>query len=164
MPATYDSIASTTLASTSATITFSSISSSYTDLVLVIAATNTGGNTDLFMRLNNDTGTNYSYNWFSSTGSSVTSGRVSTTANVRLGYYALPQSTVEYHSVTHILSYTDTNSYTTWMTRANAASAGADMLSGTWRNDSAINRIDIVASAGAFGIGSTFSLYGIATA
>lgn len=164
MAITYDSIASTTLASTSTTITFSSISSSYTDLVLVIAATNTGGNADLFMRLNNDTGTNYSYNWFSGTGSSATSGRVGTTANVRMGYYALPQSTFQYNSITHILSYTDTNSYTTWMTRANAASAGADMLSGTWRNDSAVNRIDIIANTGAFGVGSTFSLYGILTA
>ena len=164
MAITYDPIATTTLASTSALVTFSSITSAYTDLVLVISATNTSAGVDIFLRMNNDTGTNYSYNWMSSYTGTPATGTVNTTANVRMGYYAIPTTDVEYHSVTHILSYSNAAEYTTWITRANRASQGTEMIAANWRSTSAVNRIDIVANTGAFGIGSTFTLYGIATA
>jgi hypothetical protein len=60
MTATYEKIATTTLGSTTATVTFSSISGAYTDLVLVerLVKSITGGS--LQVRFNSDTGTNYS--------------------------------------------------------------------------------------------------------
>jgi hypothetical protein len=158
--ATYDTIATTTLGSPASSITITSIPSTYTDLVMVIEATNTSGNTDLFMRFNSDTGTNYSYQFISR----GVSNSIIDTANVRMGYYALPQSTVQYHSMTHIQQYAG-NKYKSWFTRANSAAVGSDMLSGTWRNTSAINTITIVVNgATEFGTGSRVTIFGIKAA
>ena len=43
MPITYEPIATTTLTTTTASVTFSSISGSYTDLILVINGTASAG-------------------------------------------------------------------------------------------------------------------------
>jgi len=59
MPATYEPIATTTLGSAAATITFSSIPATYTDLVIVFAGTATA-NLNPLMSFNSDSGTNYS--------------------------------------------------------------------------------------------------------
>jgi hypothetical protein len=56
-------IATTTLGSSTATITFSSISSAYTDLVLVTQNYMNGSQANLFIQVGNgsiDTGANYS--------------------------------------------------------------------------------------------------------
>jgi hypothetical protein len=164
MPTTYEPIATTTLGSATATVTFDSIPGTYTDLVLVIAATNTGGNTDLYLRVNSDTGTNYSYTYLSANGTSALSGRVTSTANVRMGYYGLPQSTFDYVSTTHIMNYANTTTFKTWLTRSNAASKGVDGIVALWRSTSAITRLDVRAASDNFGIGSTFTLYGIKAA
>ena len=58
--ATYTQIATTTLGSSQSTITFSSISGAYTDLVLVVTA-KVSSATDLWVRANSDSGSNYSY-------------------------------------------------------------------------------------------------------
>jgi hypothetical protein len=164
MPTTYEPIATNTLSSATSSVSFSSIPSTYTDLVLVVVATNTGGNTDLFLRVNGDTATNYSYVFMTAYGSGVDSSKVNNTANVRMGYYGLPQSTVEYHSVTHIFNYANTTTYKRWITRSNAASAGTDALCSQWRSTSAINQLTVFCNSGSFGTGSTFTLYGIKAA
>ena len=57
---TYTPITSTTLGSNTASVTFSSISSAYTDLVLVVAGALDGANWVPTLQFNSDTGTNYS--------------------------------------------------------------------------------------------------------
>jgi len=59
MPTTYEPIATTTLSTATASVTFSSISGTYTDLRLVIFAL--GATSDYpYVEINSDTGTNYS--------------------------------------------------------------------------------------------------------
>ena len=81
--ATYVPLASTTLSSDTGSVTFSSISSSYTDLVIIMSVQgNTGGtaqgsNTN-FLRFNGDTASNYSYTYLSGNGTSLSATHVST--------------------------------------------------------------------------------------
>jgi hypothetical protein len=56
MAKTYEPIATTTLSSAQSSVTFSSISGSYTDLVLVSNVSGSGGNANLRVTLNSDTG------------------------------------------------------------------------------------------------------------
>jgi hypothetical protein len=61
MAITYEPIATTTLGTSESSVTFSSISGSYTDLVLICAVKNTANNGDeVAFQLNSDTGSNYS--------------------------------------------------------------------------------------------------------
>ena len=65
MPKTYEPIATTSLPSGGASITFSSIPQTYTDLVLTTSGlAQTGGGGSIALKFNNDTlasSTNYSY-------------------------------------------------------------------------------------------------------
>lgn len=159
--ATYEPIQTYTLSSSQSSITFNNIPQSYDDIVLVIFTTNTGGNTDLFLRLNNDTSANYVYQWLSN----AATGLVNNTANVRLGYYALPQSNFEFTATTNIMSYTNTQMYKSFITRSDAANVGGgDILLGTYRSLSAISRIDVVTNNGSFGSGSRFTIFGVKSA
>ena len=60
MATTYTPIATTTLGSGQTSVTFSSISGTYTDLILIASASNTGGATNIRLQFNGDTATNYS--------------------------------------------------------------------------------------------------------
>ena len=78
MPATYEPIATTTLSSAASTITFSSIGSGYTDLRVIFSGLGTtGAGQYANMRLNSDTGTNYSNTRFKVSGTSIISQRTS---------------------------------------------------------------------------------------
>jgi len=76
MPSTYTPIATTTLGSAASSVTFSSISGAYTDLVLVGAGT-LASNLYLNVKFNNDTGSNYSRTELYGDGSSAASYRES---------------------------------------------------------------------------------------
>jgi len=67
MASTYTPIATQTLGSATGTVTFTSISGSYTDLVLVITG-NTNNPTNPVLQFNGDTTTNYSHTYISGTG------------------------------------------------------------------------------------------------
>jgi len=75
MPATYEPIATTTLGSAAATITFSTIAATYTDLRLTLVFTTSVGGANVFFRFNGDTGTNYSYTSLEGSGSAASSSR-----------------------------------------------------------------------------------------
>jgi len=81
MASTYTPIATTTASGSSGTITFSGISGSYTDLILIYAAkdgnSSTEGNANI--QFNSDTGSNYSYTNLYGNGSSAGSSRASST-------------------------------------------------------------------------------------
>jgi hypothetical protein len=61
MPAggTYEPIATNTLSSSQGTVTFASISASYTDLVLITVAKLASGTSGMKLRFNSDSGANY---------------------------------------------------------------------------------------------------------
>jgi hypothetical protein len=161
MPNTYTELLKTTVGTATSSVTLSSIPSGYTDLVLVCNFINTIGQTDHGVRFNGDTASNYSRTQLYGTGSVAGSNRGTNETSMNfLGYIGTSWGV----SIMQIMNYSNTTTYKTALSRANGASDLVIAAAGLWRNTSAITSLDIIASAGNFAVGSTFSLYGIANA
>jgi hypothetical protein len=160
---TYEPIATTTLGSNAASYTFSSIPSTYTDLIVVCRA-GAVSNSDLTFRVNGDTGTNYSTTWLYSDGTGVGSTR---SANTAFGYFTYLGAIETFgHSVhiAHFMNYSNTTTFKTVLARSANASRGVDAMGNLWRNTAAINSITLIGSNANILSGSTFTLYGITAA
>jgi len=167
MPAgsTYTPIATTTLGSATSSVTFSSISGSYTDIILVINAKQTATpNRWTTIRLNSDTGSNYSYTSLEGNGSAASSYRES---NQTRGAINFKTSTANWgQNTVHFQNYSNTTTFKTWVSRGDAADTGPVAIVGLYRSTSAITTILITleGSGQNFDTGSTFTLYGIQAA
>ena len=164
MPAgsTYTPIATTTLGSAQATITFNSFSG-YTDLVLVSSYKRTA-TSNARVRFNSDTGNNYSYTALQGNGTTASSTRVSNVSGILL-FDPLSASTTNFlTSILHIQNYSNSTTYKTVLDRSGDAAQGAIATVGLWRNTAAITSFTLDANTGNYDIGSTFTLYGIASA
>lgn len=158
---TYEAIATQTLGSAAASVTFSSIPATYTDLVLVV---NGFAGADYYtVRFNSDAGTNYSRTLLYTSGSSAVSTRNSNDNQI---YGSIGDSSSNIGgTIHHIQNYSNTTTYKTTIRRGGAASAFQPQLGvGLWRNTAAISTILLTAGSGNFGTGSTFNLYGIKAA
>ena len=169
MPNTYVALATQTVATATSSVTFSSIPSGYTDLVLVISnATTTVTGYSYTYSLNNDTGSNYSLTLLDGAGSAAQSVRYSNVTNTQayLGTWTAGMSTTEPTTIiVQLMNYSNATTYKTSLCRSNTASRQVDAVVGLWRSTAAVNRWDIQAQPGAnIGVGTTFSLYGIANA
>jgi hypothetical protein len=161
MPSTYTPIATQTLGSSAATVTFSSISGSYTDLILIISGTNTAGGENLLMQFNGDTGSNYSRTILLGNGSTATSVRASSVTEARIGQVQTTPST----TIANVMNYSNTTTNKTVLSRDGNAGANTQANVNLWRSTSAITSILIYQSSSAnFLTGSTFTLYGIKAA
>jgi hypothetical protein len=167
MTATYEKIATTTLGSAQNSVTFSSISGSYTDLILV---TDAGASviSEVDMRVGNssvDTGSNYSYTILSGDGSTATSYRDSNVAFWRPNYNSVyDNANGKSNHIFQIMNYSNTTTNKTMLYRGNAAAYGVDASVCLWRSTSAINIITLYANVSGtknFLSGSIFTLYGI---
>jgi hypothetical protein len=172
MPNTYTELARQTLGTNVDDVTFSSISGSYTDLVLVIVAAEATANTNgLRIRVGNntiDTGNNYSNTYLTGTGTSATSNRESNNSSIGAAWQTAPSGNVgENVTIFHLMNYSNTTTFKTVLGRSNQAAQAVEATVGLWRSTSAINTVLIRTSAGSgnqLKAGSTFSLYGIANA
>ena len=163
---TYTPIATQTVGSTVTTVTFSSITSSYTDLVLVCSAA-ISSIVDLRLRFNNDSGTNYSSTILFGNGTSAGSAAETSVNYGSIDYYGTPNTTLGGSTqIVQLMNYSNTTTYKSWLARANRANSGTEAIVGLYRSTSAISRIDIscYGSAATISAGSTFTLYGIAAA
>ena len=164
MPATYEPIATTTLGSAQSSVTFSSISGSYTDIILVVNAKANTGTANIVWEVNSDTGTNYSYTYVNAEPGGVTaSGRASSTASPYLNFYGYLDTTWG-NWIAHFMNYSNTTTYKSVLARFNNSNNGTGANVGLWRSTSAITQIKIKTSANNFDTGSTFTLYGIKAA
>ena len=162
MPATYEPLATTTLGSAAATVTFSSISGSYTDLVLVSNGKMTGGSAvNNKITFNSDTASNYSRTYVYGDGSTALSGRDSSQNNLGFIYW---NSTNPSNTIVQIMNYSNATTYKTALARTSEDGVAAAYV-GLWRSTSAITSITITrGSTNDFASGSTFTLYGIKSA
>jgi hypothetical protein len=162
MTSTYEKIATTTLGSSSATITFSSIPATYTDLVIIATLKMATVAEDVWMRFNGDTGSNYSVTTLWGNGSSVGSIRFSSQNQLRLNYVTDPAPAGGTYLIVNIQNYSNTTTYKTALSKIGLASDGLDTVVGLWRSTSAINEITfLLANSVSYGTGTTFALYGI---
>lgn len=162
MPATYDSIATTTLGSSSAQITFSSIPNTFTDLRLVLSNVVCSGPTDIRFYLNNTTDI-YSFTGISGDGTAASSyrgtNRTYATTNFNTSYSGTTPSFV----TLDIMSYSGTTNKTILVSRAGDynGSGGVENIVNLSRSTAVVNRLDIFLQAGTMNAGTTATLYGI---
>lgn len=163
MASTYEPIASHTLSSDAATYTFTSIPSTYTDLLLVTSIKRQTASSPAYIQVNSDTGTNYSSVSLVGTGSSAISGLAPNAVRVSIDYTT---STSEFtFGRSHLMSYANTSVYKTILTEYASPSSRVVRQVSTWRDTSAINSILIGIQNGSNIItGSTLALFGIKAA
>jgi hypothetical protein len=165
MPAgnTYEAIRTETLASAQASVTFSSIPSTYTDLVIVFAGTAVTGNNYMGLQFNGDTGNNYSSTLLRGNGTAAQSARLSNQPQADTAYGS-PVNTDQNNIIVQIQNYSNTTTYKTMLSRSNSASVETSATVALWRNTAAITSIVLKLTSNNFASGSTFSLYGIKSA
>jgi hypothetical protein len=166
---TYEPIQTQTLGSNQATVTFSSIPSTYTDLVLVMNYGSNSSDTVVTLQFNGDTASNYSWTSLIGTGSSAASNRNSNQTYMRIvNNIGATSGSILNTSILQIQNYNNSTTYKTVIARNGNAgsppSPGTEATVGLWRktpeviNTIALNNF----SGGNFLSGSTFTLYGIA--
>jgi len=161
MPATYELITTTTLGSAQSSVTFSSISGSYTDLVAVINASASGA-TGAWFNTNASGANLFSDTRLSGNGSSATSARRSSQDESVFTDSSEVGTTFSFVAVLNFMNYSDTTTFKTVVSRSGSAGASTTTAVCLRRDTSAINSItfDLV-GAGTYSSGSTFKLYGI---
>jgi hypothetical protein len=168
MAKTYEPIATTTLSSSAATIDFTSIPSTYTDLRMVISGVSNSSD-NIFYRFNGVTGASYSRTDLSGSGSSAISSRASNQNYGRLTNYGYPTSTVGEHVTTwDIMNYSNSTTYKTSLSRSNRATNGVDAIVNLFMSTSAITSISLATNtfsgSSNWQSGATATLYGIKAA
>jgi len=168
MTATYNCIATETLSSAQSSVTFSSISGSYTDLVLVGSAKSLNTGTDsIGIAVNGNTGTIYSRTYLEGNGSAVTSGRQTAQIRIVSDYIMGTSGTADFGVyIWNFMNYSNTTTKKTVLFRGNntAVSGGWNTSAMVYLVDttSAITSLTIATMNGPnLAIGTTFTLYGI---
>ena len=169
---TYVSLATTTLSATTTSYTFSSIPSTYTDLVLVGSSVKSDTNDrGCKLQFNGDTTSTYAAYYLEGMSSAVTATRDAVQTFIQwIGFnIGIATTTNVATVVTDILSYSNTTTHKTVLNRGSYKNntLGPESYSqvATWRSTAAINSITVsISGSGSFAVGSSFTLYGIAAA
>jgi hypothetical protein len=163
MATTYEKIASTTLGSASADITFSSIASTWTDIRAVLV--NKGGTSGCRLQFNSDTGTNYSTTSLIGDGGFGNSARAASSDRISLEYYGMDAATPSMYTA-DIFSYAGSTYKTVLGTAAEDFNGGGSISVrvGLWRSTSAITTIKLFTVGTAFQSGTIATIYGIKAA
>jgi hypothetical protein len=174
MPSTYTLISSNVLGSNSASVTFSSIPATFTDLVIRASVrTSEGGRRgNILIQLNSDSATNYSSTWilgYSSTPSSArqsnstslfgnednTNGNTTTSNTFGSFELYLPNYLASQNKPMSAIGIIENNSDID-------GQYGIFPIAGLWRNTAAVTSITLFnTSTFEFSSGSSFYLYGI---
>lgn len=173
-PSAFFPIATTTLATASASVTFSSIPATYTHLQVraFLKYSPTGNDRSaVTVRFNSDSGNNYNQGALYGTGTTLASDQAISQSATRFASVAAPSSHSNYTStfgmfVADILDYANTNKYKTILgiggydsnstTYSNVA-----MQSGAWLSTVAISSMVMTPDSGNWSVGSQFTLYGV---
>jgi hypothetical protein len=163
MPNTYSTIATTTFAGSTNSVTFSSIPGSYTDLRLVISYSISG---ELIQaRFNGDTASNYSCTNLYGTGTTAASNRRVNFTEARLG---LESANTNSRGVLKVdfMGYSNSTTYKTVLSRCDNAGQETNARVNLWRSTANIGTILISTFNASFNFsaGDTATLYGIAAA
>jgi hypothetical protein len=153
----YTALANVTLGSSASTVTFSSISGSYRDLVLIIDSR--GASFAPQIRFNSDSGSNYAWVWMGGDGSGTSSNSASSVAQFNLGNFATWANPTS--AIFNIMDYSATDKHKTVLNRIDIPSGGTSGWAMRWANTAAISSIQLFAAAGSYAAGSTLALYGV---
>jgi hypothetical protein len=158
----YVALANLTLSSTATTITFTSISQSYRDLVLVITATS--GNASSHqpgLRINGVTNS-YVYVTLFGNGTSTGSAASSGVGQINLtGNQSALRADGPLTIVAQLNDYSVADKFKTCLSRADGVTSSTIATIGANENTAAISSLTVMNAT--FASGSTFALYGIAS-
>jgi hypothetical protein len=165
MPSTYTPIATANGTGSSATISFTSIPSTYTDIFLAgtFSGTSTGG---FGIVLNSNTSSVYSFTHIRGDGSAAASDRASNQSAWNVNY----TGTYGTGGVTNTFlasfnNYSNTTTNKTMLARYNVPNLETMAYVGLYRSTSAITQVDVKINGGSFfTTGTTFTLYGVKSA
>jgi hypothetical protein len=161
---TYDLIASQTLGSAAASITFSSIPSTYTDLRIVFSGT---GATvlNLKVRFNGDSASNYSQTNLQGLGTGTQSTSPTNQTEITASGATALSTTIPGLEIFDIFSYAS-STYKTTLLNCNQDKNGSGTVEATvalWRSTAAITSVALFVNT-TMNIGTTAQLYGIRAA
>ena len=166
MAVTYEKIATTTLGSTASSISFTSISAAYTDLVIVANFMLTASsNADVWFYYNNDQTSLYSYTCVQGSASGAFSSRTTNQTKAFLdvaAYFNPASSTQPITSIISVNNYSNATTYKTALSRNSSVNTDTTAAVHLYRSSSAISRIDFAGTT--FQIGTMITLYGIKAA
>jgi len=161
-------ISQTVLTSAQTAITFSSIVATYTNLRISIFTRGTAGtNAAILLRFNNDSGSNYDRQSISGVGTSAYASEGFAQTSIFGGTMGANGSGTQGGGTIFIPGYAVTafdkiavnSTYGKWGTSSGSQAYTAQC--GSWRNTTAINRIDLTMDSGAqWETGSVVTLYG----
>jgi hypothetical protein len=170
MPATYESIATTTTTGNVILIEFENIPQTYTDLIAIAEIKNTVATAyNMIIRVGNntlDSGTNYTSLYLTSGQSNNPSAGLLRNQNRMAEYAVGPRNNNDHMAIINFMDYSNTSTWKTVLQRSSMASLALEYMTHTWRSTSAINRIGFSIDFSAINVasGSTVTLYGIKAA
>lgn len=156
---TYTALATFTATGTESSVTFGSIPSGYRDVIIQGGGSGSTTSPVLEIRVNSDSGSNYSYVYMLGTGSSALSG----SSGDNRAYAGEWGGTAESSCYVQFMDYSATDKHKTILSRAGNPGNRVDAFANRWANTSAITTIECYLSSGTFNAGTTLSLYGIAS-
>ena len=157
---TYEPLGHTTLVSASPNISFTNISGSYTDLVIVFlgAYTDSASNRDFIVRFNGDTGNNYKGCMWGINGSAINVDNINGTYGYVNSFIGQKPLGLEMN----IMNYSDITNYKTLIGHGGNGSDYMGLVGGfVWKSTAAITSITIGLASGNLFAGSAATLYGI---
>ena len=168
MANTYVQIGSTVTVGSggAANIEFTSIPSTYTDLVLKLSARRTTGSfPDGSIQFNNDTATNYRWRNFYGSGSAAGVNNSSSASSIPIALTGSSETANTFtNSEFYIPNYAggaQKSVSSESVTENNSATAYMSVLAGLWTGTAAITSIKVIIATALFAEYSTASLYGI---
>jgi hypothetical protein len=164
MAKTYEPIGTATASGSQSVISFTSISGSYTDLIVAYSVKDgTAGNEgNILVTFNSDTATNYS--WTNIYGNGTAAGSSRSLSQTAIYAYCAGNTASFDAGFFHVMNYANATTYKCTLNRGNVAAGAVVARAGLWRSTAAITRMDLTSSSGNYASGSTFTLYGIKAA
>lgn len=157
---TYQPIANITLGSAAASVTFSGITQSYRDLVLVVNGKSTA-TADLAFRVN-DAWSDYNYVHMTGIGTSTASGSRANTDYIIPSYGTIASISANQTTCTvNLMDYSATDKHKTILLRTSDSSQAVSANAARWASNAAIVSVSSFALGTTFQAGSTFALYGV---
>ena len=174
IPTYFESISTTVVSGSQASVTINSIPQTYTHLQIRSRLIGTQNNPPgtCFVEINSDTNTNnYSNHYLVGDGSSVSNGYLSPGGSRRIIFaghtYAGVQPTYPHVGIVDVLDYTNTSRYKTFRQFfGNETNSYGEICldSGLWMSTSAITSLKFFLDAGNLTTGTRIALYGIKVA
>ena len=143
------------LSSSASSVTFSNIPQGYGDLVFTISGKLIASQSDTVLRLNQDSGSNYSRVYLSAGTSSSSSS-----SNTSTGFWPFYLGTSSAVCTGQLMDYSATDKHTTFLSHQSWSGTALSIQAQRWANTAAVNHMEFITTSD-YAAGTIFSLYGV---